>query len=284
MFLISPGLIYITMNLKEALRGKLPEKDIENIPRAFDIIGSIAIIEIPSSLRKKEKIIAQTLLKNNNGVKTVLDKSSRFKGRLRTRKLRFIAGIKTKETEYRENGCVFRFNVETSYFSPRLSSDRLEIAQKVKKGEKVLVMFSGVSPYPIVIAKNSKAKEVWAIELNRTASKYALKNMEMNKLKNMFVIQGDVKKKIPELKRKKLIFDRIIMARPQLKDSFLEDAKKVSKKGTMIHFHDFLSEEEMPHVAVDKINKVFKAKIIGWKKIGDIGVRRYRIRVDFKVL
>ncbi|MBU2523315.1 MAG: methyltransferase domain-containing protein [Nanoarchaeota archaeon] len=272
------------MNLKESLKGKFSQKEIDHMPRAFDIIGNIAIIEISSSLKKKEKIIAQTLLNNNKGVKTVLNKSSRFKGRLRTRKLRFIAGIKTKETEYRENGCVFRFNVETSYFSPRLSSDRLEIAKKVKKGENVLVMFSGVSPYPIVIAKNSKAKEVYAIELNRTASKYALKNIELNKLQNVNIIQGDVRKKIPELKKKKIIFDRIIMARPQLKDSFLEDAKKVSKQGTIIHFHDFLSEEEMPHVAIEKIKKVFNAKILGWKKIGDIGVRRYRIRVDFRVL
>jgi len=273
------------MNLKESLKSRLSKKEMGQMPRAFDIIGNIAIIEIPSTLKKKEKLIAQTLLNNNKGVTTVLNKSSGFKGRLRTRKLRFIAGIKTKETEYRENGCVFRFNVETSYFSPRLSSDRLEIAKMVKKGEKVLVMFSGVSPYPISIAKNSQAGEVYAIELNRTASKYAVKNVEMNKLKNVTIIQGDVRKKIPELKRKKLIFDRIIMARPQLKDSFLEDAKKVSRKGTIVHFHDFLPEQEMPGAAIEKIKKVFpKARIMGWKKIGDIGIRRYRIRVDFKVL
>jgi len=273
------------MNLKDALKGKLSEKELEILPRAFDIIGRIAIIEIPDSLKKREKLIANTLLKMHNSLRTVLKKEGKFSGRLRTRKFKFLAGVNTREPEYIENGCRFRFNVETSYFSPRLSSDRLEIAHSVKKGEKVLVMFSGVAPYPIVIAKNSKAKEIWAIEINRAASKYAQENVRMNKAANIHIIQGDVKKKIPELKKKRIIFDRIVMARPQLKDDFLKDAQKVSKKGTIINYYDFLFEEEMPHAALKKIKKVFpKSKIICWKKAGDIGVRKYRIRVDFKVL
>jgi len=273
------------MNLKEALKGKISDKELENLPRAFDMIGSIAIAEIPDSLRKKSKLIAQTLLSMHKNIRTVLNKAGKFKGRLRTRKLKFLAGVNTRETEYVENGCRFRFNVETSYFSPRLSNDRLEIAKQVKKGEKVLVMFSGVAPYPIVIAKNSKAKEVYAIELNRIASKYALENVRLNKVsERVHIIQGDVRRKIPELKRKKIIFDRIVMARPQLKDDFLKDAKKVSRKGTIIHLHDFLFEEQMPHVAIGKIKKAFpKARILGWKKAGDIGVRKYRVRVDFAV-
>ncbi len=272
------------MNLKESLKKRLSKKELDEMPRAFDIIGSIAIIDIPSSLRKKEELIARTLLEGNKSIRTVLKKADKFRGRLRTRKLKFLMGENTKEAEYRENGCVFRFNVETSYFSPRLSSDRLDVARQVKKNEKVLVMFSGVAPYPIVIAKNSKAKEVYAIELNRTASKYAEKNVKMNRLNNVHIIQGDVKRKIPELKRKKITFDRIVMARPQLKDDFLIDTKKVSKKNTIIHFYDFLHEENIPDVALDKIRKVFpKAKIAGWKKVGDIGPRKYRIRVDFRV-
>ena len=271
------------MNLKESLKGKLNAKELELLPRAFDMIGSIAIIDIPSSLRKKEKLIARTLLSMHKNLKTVLKKTDRFKGRLRTRKLRFLSGENVRETEYIENGCRFVFDVETSYFSPRLSNDRLEIAKQVKKGEKVLVMFSGVAPAPIVIAKNSKAKEIWAIELNRKASKYAQKNVILNKVDDRVrIIQGDVKKKIPALKMK---FDRIFMARPQLKDDFLKDAKKVSMKGTIIHFHDFLFEEEMPHASLQKIKKVFpKARILGWKRCGEIGPRKYRIRVDFKVL
>lgn len=281
------------MNLKEALKGRLNSKEIDILPRSFDVIGTMAILDIPKQLKKKEKIIANVLMKNHQNINTVLKKASRFKGRLRTRKLAYVAGIKTKETVHRESGCMLRMNVETCYFSPRLSTDRLEIANQVKDNENVLVMFSGVAPYPIVIAKNAKPKKVYAIELNRIASKYAAENVRLNKLKNVIVLQGDVKRIIPKLQKKGLRFDRIVMARPNLKDDFLADALKVAKEGTLINFHDFLFEEEIPEVALSKISRevekfskkpgvrIESYKMIRWKKIGDIGPRHYRIRVDF---
>jgi hypothetical protein len=42
---------------------------------------------------------------------------------------------------------------------------RKNVASFVKKGERVLVMFAGVAPFPIVIAKHSKAKEIYSVEL-----------------------------------------------------------------------------------------------------------------------
>ena len=48
------------MKLREALKGKLTKKEVAHLRAAFDIIGSIAIIEIPDELIKKEKIIAET--------------------------------------------------------------------------------------------------------------------------------------------------------------------------------------------------------------------------------
>ncbi len=117
-------------------------------------------------------------------MRTVLEKQGKVKGRLRKIQTRHLAGEKTKEVLYKENNCVFRFNVDSSYFSPRLSNERKEIALKIKKNEKVLVMFSGVAPYPIVIAKNSKAKKVYSNEINREANKYAKLNVELNKLKD----------------------------------------------------------------------------------------------------
>ena len=181
------------MNLKEALRKKLTKGEISVLPRAFDVISSIAIIDLPKELRKKEKIIGAELLKFAN-IKTVLKKESKIKGRLRTRKLKWISGIKTKETIHRESGCLFKLDVEKCYFSPRLSNDRINIIKQVKPGERVLVMFSGVGPYPIVIAKNSKAKVVYGVELGKAATKYARENIKLNKLGNFTALQGDVKK------------------------------------------------------------------------------------------
>ena len=303
------------LNLHDTLKNKISKKSLLLLPRSFDVIGSIAIIDIPKELKKKEKLIGETLISLNKNIQTVLQKAGRIKGRLRTRKLKWIAGLNTKETIHKESGCLFKLDVEKCYFSPRLSNDRIDIAKQVKPGEKVLVMFSGIAPYAIVIAKNTKAKEVYAIELNRIANKYARENVKINKLNNVQIIQGDVKKIIPYLAKKKIkfdmseingkisehaqkqraVFDRIIMARPQLKDDFLESALKVAKKSTIIHFYDFLREDEMPLAAFAKIDRAIKSaskqknskihnyRLIRWKKALEIGPRKWRIRVDFYV-
>ena len=69
-------------------------------------------------------------------------------------------------------------------------------------------MFSGSGVYPVVISKNTKAKEIYGIEINPIAHKYAEENIKLNKLKNIKLFCGDVKKTIPKLNRK---FDRIFL-------------------------------------------------------------------------
>ncbi|OIO41068.1 tRNA (guanine-N1)-methyltransferase [Candidatus Pacearchaeota archaeon CG_4_9_14_3_um_filter_31_7] len=245
---------------------------------SYDIIGNIAI------LKKKDMKLAKELLKREN-IKSIYEKSEKFKGRLRKATYKWLAGDKKTETFYRENNCVFFFDINKTYFSPRLATERLEIAKQVKKNEKILVMFSGVSPYSIVIAKNSKPEKIIDIELNREAVKYAKKNVELNKIKNIEVIQGDVKKVVSKLKER---YNRVIMARPQLKYDFLKEAFAVSKKGTIIHFYDFRNEKDFKkslELVKQKVKESKKKiKILKLKKAGELAPYKFRMRIDFKVL
>jgi len=50
-------------SLKQALKNKLTKKEKQVLVRSYDVIGDIAIIEIPDELKKKETLIAETLLK-----------------------------------------------------------------------------------------------------------------------------------------------------------------------------------------------------------------------------
>ncbi|RMD67475.1 class I SAM-dependent methyltransferase family protein [Candidatus Pacearchaeota archaeon] len=253
----------------------------------YDIVGSIAIVKFPRDAKRSDKLrFAREFLSKHKHIKTVLEKSDKFKGRLRTQKTRYLAGVRTTETIHKENGCVFYVDVEKCYFSPRLSEERKEIAGKVKPGERVLVMFGGVAPYAIVIAKLSKAKEVVSVELGRACTKYAKLNVEKNKLQDRVeVLQGDVKRVVPKLKGK---FDRIVMPRPKLKESFLEQALAKIKRLGSIHFYGFAGEEEKRKL-VEEIKKECarhgkKIKVSRVKKAGDIGKKFYRWRVDFRVL
>ncbi|MBS3066592.1 methyltransferase domain-containing protein [Candidatus Pacearchaeota archaeon] len=254
---------------------------------SYDILGNVIIAKFPDEAKKPEKIKeANKLLKEKKSVETILEKKEKVKGRLRTIKTNYLAGKKNKEALYLENGCRFKFNVETCYFSPRLSNERKEIYQQVKKNEKVLVMFGGVAPYAIVIAKNSKPEVVYSVELGKECNKYAKQNVILNRVNNVRIIQGDVKKVIPKLSKEKLKFDIIIMPRPNLKDSFLNSAFQVIKKNGIINYYGFsYNSNEIVQNIQNEAKKAKKIiKIIKVKKAGDIAPYKFRWRVDFKVL
>jgi len=157
-------------NFRELLEKGLNEDEQKILKTAFDMVGDIAILEIDEGLRKKEKFIAESLLKSQKNIKTVLRKAGAHEGEFRVQKMRHLAGIKTKETMHKESNARLKLDVEKVYFSPRLSNERLRIAGQVKEGERILVMFSGCAPYPIVLAKNSKARQITGIEINPIAS------------------------------------------------------------------------------------------------------------------
>lgn len=280
--------------------------------RSFNILGNIAIVNFSDKTNLKEKKkFADQLLKEHPNIKTVLEKSGKFSGRLRKMKTKFLAGDKNKEVLYKENNCVFRFNIDTTYFSPRLSNERKEIALLIKKTDKVLVMFAGVGPYSICIAKNSKAK-VYSNEINREANKYAEINIKLNNVKDRVeLIPGDIKLVIKKILRSSVapptrpkrfslrsnrgevnkipsFFDIIVMPRPRLKESFLKETFMLSKKGTRIFYYDFCKVEEKDKI-VEKIKDEAKKakkkiKILRIKDAGEIAPYKIRLRVDFVVV
>ena len=257
--------------------------------RSFSLLGNVALVNFGKGTLKKDKLrFAKEILGKNKSVKTVLEKSGSFRGRLRKQKTKVLAGEKTKEVLYRENSCVFRFNIDETYFSPRLSNERKEIAEKVKKNDEVLVAFAGVGPYSIVIAKNSRAKLVYSNELNRKANEYAKENILRNKVQDKVgLIPGDFKKAALKLKAQGKKFDVIVMPRPQLKESFLYSAFKLSKKGTRIYYYDFCRAEDirkkikMVEEEAKKAGRKIKIKNV--KNAGEIAPYKVRVRIDFVV-
>lgn len=258
--------------------------------RSFNVLGNIAVVNFSDGVKSSDKKkFAKEIIENNKSIKTVLEKSRKFSGRLRKMETKYILGEKNKEVLYRENNCNFRFNIDTTYFSPRLSNERKEIALEVKNNSSVFVMFAGVAPFSIVIAKNSNPKEIYSNEINREANKYALLNAELNKVKNKInFVNGDIKKVAVKLYEQKKKFDFIVMPRPNLKESFLEQAFMLSKKGTKVFYYDFCKVDEKDEI-IEKIKKQAfeckkKIKILNIKSAGETAPFKIRIRVDFKVL
>ncbi len=244
----------------------------------YDIIGNIAI------LKEKDKKLAGRILKTRPSVKSVYVKADKVKGRLRTIKVRWLAGEKNKQALYKENNCRFKLDIEKCYFSSRLAGERAEIAGKIKKKDKVLVLFSGVGPFAIVIARKTGAKVV-SVELGRECSKFAAENVKLNKLnERVEIIQGNVKKLGKLLKKQK--FDVIVMPRPQLKESFLGYVVPFCKKGTLIYYYDFGRQQELGKILAKikaDLSKKKKYKITGIKRAGEIAPYKFRFRIDLKI-
>jgi len=258
--------------------------------RSFNVLGNIAVVNfLDKTKSSNKKKFALEILHKNKSIKTVLEKSGKFSGRLRKMQTKHLAGEKNKEVLYKENNCSFRFNINTTYFSPRLSNERKEIASLIKKNSEVLVMFAGVAPFSIVIAKNARPKKVYSNEINRKANLYAELNVGLNNVKDKIeFVKGDIKKAAIVLQKQKKKFDFIVMPRPNLKDSFLEQAFMLSKKGTKIYYYDFCKSNEADLV-VNKIKEQAKKykkkiKILRVKSAGETAPYKIRVRVDFRIL
>jgi len=272
--------------LRDGLSGKVPDQVLELLPRAFDTVGTIAIVEIPKGLEKYEKVIASTLLEVTPSITTVVKKVGGHSGTFRRQKVRVLAGKRVKSTIHCENGIRLKVHVENTYFSARTATERMRVATLVRPGEEVLVMFSGIAPFVLVIAKNSTAKRVVGVEINPKSHALALESLEMNKrLKDRVELyNGDVRKIMPKLGK----FDRILMPLPKDAEEFMDMALGASHAGTVIHYYTFCKEEEIP-LAASKILPVCeklgrKCRALRIVKAGQTGVREYRISVDIEVM
>lgn len=259
--------------LKEALGKILPSSLSGKFPRSFDQIGDIAVLEIPHGLGKYEKVIARTLGRINPRINVVAKRAEKYSGKYRIRPITVLDGEKRSDTIHREAGVRLKVDLNTVYFSPRLGKERLRISKLVGKKEKVLVMFSGIAPFGIVIAKKNPSAEVWNIEWNPHATKLAEENIKLNKLgKRVHSFGGDVRKVIPKMKKK---FDRIVMVLPFENEEFLVDALMVSKKGTRIHMYSILKESEVENFK-SKLEKKHSLKVMDVVKAGAYGPKMWR--------
>ncbi len=253
---------------------------------SYEIIGNknkaIAIIE-SCGKSKMDKERADEILNKLKNVKSILLKLSKRRGRLRKREYKLLAGDKDTEVIHKEYGYLIKLNPQETYFSPRELTERQRIASQVKKNEKILVMFSGTAPFIISIKKKQPDTKICGIELNKKAHEYALENIKLNKLKNVNLINGDVRKIVPNLKEK---FDRIIMPLPKSSNKFIDLAFKKIKKNGIIHYYSWGKKEEYKKIK-ELINKEAKKshkkiKIINIKKVLPYAPSIYKIAIDIK--
>jgi len=266
---------------------EIPKNLIEELPTSFDIIGNIALIKIPDCLQKYKKNLADAFLTTYKNISTVCQVSP-VSGELRTRNIEIIGGENKLETIHKEYGARFKVNIEKTYFSPRLANERRKIADQVKKNEIIIDMFTGVAPFPIIIAKHANPKIVYAIEKNEDAVRYAKDNVKLNMvLDKIEVIHADARDTYELLNKKNVKADRIIMNLPFSAYLFFEEALKIAKKESTIHYFDFLTAEDLENRKeyLKGLAKKNKSKLtrIACEKVKSYSPREFYIRIDITV-
>jgi len=277
--------------LKKALAAKLKPKELDQLYNSYDIVGDIAVVRVPESLRYYIGLVAQTIMDIHQEVKSVWRQTSSVSGDYRLRNLDYISGKKTTQTYYKEHGCVYKTDLQKTYFSPRLSYERLRIAKLVQKAETVVNMFAGVGCYSIAIAKHSEPKTVYSIDVNPLAFDYLVENIRLNKtVENVVPFQGDAKIVIQD--KLQNIADRVLMPLPELAYQYLEWADLALKsEGGWIHLYDFqhANKDENPVTKVkekasEKLSKLSKDFSINFGRIvRPIGPRWYQVVLDIKL-
>jgi tRNA (guanine37-N1)-methyltransferase len=256
------------------------ESPMEQAPGAYELIGDIAIID-----QHEENVmdIAKVLLQHKN-IRTVFQATSAVSGEYRTRELLFIAGEKKNETIYKENGCRYLLDVRSVYFTPRLSTERMRIAEQVTDGEKVVDMFAGIGPFSILIAKRFPGAQVIAIDKNPVAIKYLRENAKLNKLNNIEIKEGDAREEVVGISDA----DHVIMNLPHSAMEFIAAALGIMKRGGIIHFYAISHEDDLFEGIFKKIEE--HASRVGFKVISlDKRIVRpyapyqYNVCIDFRV-
>lgn len=272
-------------NLKHLLQHLIPEKKLDVLIRSYDTVGDICILDIPKELEKFELVIGHAIKRAFPNIKVVAKKEGKRTEIERVQPLKIITGEKRFHTVYKEHGVTMKIDLSKVYFSPRASTERLRIANIVKRNEKVLVMFSGVCPYPLVIAKFQPNCHIWAVELNKEAHKLAEENIRINRAGHIVTaIHGNVTDVVPKIGER---FDRIIMPFPELNWNFLELALKYAAPNAMIHFIAFVNDSKLDEAKkqiftiAKKADK--KAIIKDWRLFGSYAPRISRYTFDILV-
>ncbi len=224
-------------------------KDVANVPAelkpllptSFDVVGDIAIIRIPDELARFEGEIADAILQANMSVKVVAADAG-VKGPLRIRDLRVLRGPNRTETVHRECGLSFLVDAAKAYFSPRLGTERMRVADQVQPGEVVVDMFAGVGPYAILIAKRRAPQVVYAFDANPDGFRYLEENVRRNRAERVEARLGDGLQLLAGIEPP----NRVIIDYPQDPEPAQSVAVSKVRLGGTIHYYEILEEAERP--------------------------------------
>jgi tRNA (guanine37-N1)-methyltransferase len=277
-------------SLQEILAEQVPSSIIPLVAKSFDLIGDIAIIELSPATEPFEKRIAEALMKIHKNIKIVYSKAGPITDNQRLRPLHHVLGANRTETIHKELGCLFKIDISKAFFSPRLSTEHLRVAQQVQPGECVVDMFAGVGPFSILIAKRLNNVQVHAIDANPDAANLIAENARMNRVQDRIKVwSSDARVIIENYLLGKAT--RVIMNHPSQTREFLEPAcEALQPDGGIVHYYTFAQGEDGGLEARKELALALDTtgwkieKIMTTRKVRGVAPMKWQVALDAKLV
>ena len=269
---------------KQKVKEILTEAEEAEAIYSYDVIGDIAIIQVPEVLVEKEQRIGEALLSVKPNIRSVRKRGEDHQGKFRTQNTVYVAGEDKTETIHMEHGTRICVDVDDVYFSPRLSTERGRVSGLVGTGETVLVLFDGCGPFSLVLAKNNECS-VLGVEWNERGVGLAKKSAEMNNVRDRVnTVNGDVREVVPSLSG----FDRVLMPAPHNANEYVDTLHKgLFEDSGWLHLYLFVEEERIDTVGEEikrTLNGTFETVTSENKTLcGQKSPGVYRVCYDFAI-
>lgn len=215
----------------------LPERLRGDAPRAFDVLGEIAIVKVPPGLQAEAAAIGEALLAFVPGCRAVFHDNG-VKGKFRVRDLHRIAGGGGTATTIQENGLRLQVDPGRAYFSPRLAEERAREAALINAGEHVVDLFGGIGALAILAA--TRGARVTCIDLNPDACDLARDNVAQNGVADAVTIVADDARAAGPAAAPA---HRIVMNLPHGAAAFLDTAAATLGATGTIHLHEIMEAD-----------------------------------------
>ncbi len=270
--------------LKNRLKNKLTEKELDCLPKGYQIIGNILLIKLDKRLLKHRRLIGKAIMDMLPYMHTVC-LIKEIKRNIRKPEIEVIAGCNRTQTMNKEHGCKFLLDVSDIMWSQGNKNEKIRLTKMAKPGEIIVDMFAGIGYFSIILAKYCKPKKIYAIDINPKAIEYLRKNIWLNEVEDKIeILQGDCRKFSTLLEN---VADRIIMGYLFETEKFLPYALKIAKNNAVIHFHRTVKEEEIDKfkeklIKIGTKNKV-KIKVLKVKRVKSYAPKIWHVVFDLKI-
>jgi tRNA wybutosine-synthesizing protein 2 len=267
------------MTFYTSLRRKLdlPEEKLSLLPRGYQIIGKIMLIKLDRKLLRHKKLIGKAVLEMFPYINTVCLLKG-IENVTRKPKIEIIAGCRSTLTLHKEHKCQFLIDVSQVMWSQGNKRERMRLVKLPKPNETIVDMFAGIGYFSIFLAKYSKPKKIYAIDINPKSTELLRRNAWLNNVENKVeVLQGDCRDFSKILRN---MADRIVMGYLFETEKFLPHALRIAKKRCVIHLHRTAKEREIKGLK-EKLGK--KAKVVRITRIKSYAPKIYHYVFDLKV-